>query len=206
MRFFKLENKDILLEGTFIYLRPINEDDFIEIIKWRNDPEINRYLNQPYELNIDLQNKWYHEKYLQSQDILFVIIDKKYNKKIGTIGINDVDYSNKVAILGRLLIGEKEYRGSKELIEAMILIYDYLFYCLKLNALYGHCVIDNVNVISFDKKFGFLPTKETIYPEYCFVNGMVLMEMIDTLEEYEKSRKHLIKIIEYYKKSRNILS
>ncbi|MDF2802263.1 MAG: family acetyltransferase [Anaerocolumna sp.] len=188
------------LSGQFIILKPVDESDFDEIIKWRNDPENNRYLNQVYKLDLNLQKKWYYEKYLNSNDILFMIIAKEKNKRIGTIGINDLDLENRIGILGRLLIGEIEYRGSKELIEAMVLMYDYIFYDLMVENLYGHCVIENENVISFDRKFGFKPTVETFFPQYCHVNSMNLIEMLNTPQTYEKVRPNFIKIINYYKK------
>ncbi|MBB6216434.1 RimJ/RimL family protein N-acetyltransferase [Anaerosolibacter carboniphilus] len=191
-------NKEIVLKGRFVELRGLIEEDFPQIIKWRNDPEINRFLNQPYQLTLELQYKWYQDKYLKSNEILFVIIEQKNFKKIGTIGVNDLNFDNKTGILGRLLIGEKEYRGSRELIEAMVLIYDFIFNELELNELYGHCVKENKQVISFDKKFGFVPTENTLFPQYCFVNNMHLVEMVNTKEQYERTRKSFIALLDYY--------
>jgi len=192
-----VQGKEINLRGMFVSLRSINESDFSKLIEWRNNPEINRYLNQPYKLTLELQYKWYKEKYLKSNDILFIIIETKSKNRIGTIGINDLDYKNQIGIVGRLLIGEKEYRGSKELVDSNILFYDYLFYDLKLKKLYGHVVIENRKVISFDKKFGFVPTEKIIYPNYCNVNGMKLIEMVNTKEQYEKAKKKIEPIIQW---------
>jgi RimJ/RimL family protein N-acetyltransferase len=188
------------VKGQFVTLKPIDESDFEEIIRWRNDPDINRYLNQSYRLDLDLQKKWYNESYLNSNDILFIIIANEEKKKIGTIGINDLNLEKKIGILGRLLIGEVEYRGSKELIEAMVLMYDYIFNDLMVENLYGHCVIENEKVLSFDKKFGFLPTVETVFPQYCHVNSMNLIEMVNKPQAYASVRPNFIKIINYYKK------
>jgi len=197
-----VQDKEINLKGKFVNLKSINESDFYKIIEWRNNPEINKYLNQPYKLTMELQYKWYKEKYLNSNDILFIIIETKSKNRIGTIGINDLDYKNQIGIVGRLLIGEKEYRGSKELIEANILFYDYLFYILKLKKLYCHVVIENKKVISFDKKFGFTVTRKTIFPQYRNVNGMKLIEMVNTKEQYEKAKKKIEPIIHYFKISK----
>lgn len=186
--------------GQFVNLKPIDENDFEEIIRWRNDPDNNRYLNQSYRLDLDLQKKWYNESYVKSNDILFIIIAKEGKKKIGTIGINNLDLEKKMGILGRLLIGEIEYRGSKELIEAMVLMYDYIFNDLMVENLYGHCVTENEKVLSFDKKFGFSPTEETVFPQYCHVNSMNLIEMLNTPQNYERVRPNFMKIINHYKK------
>lgn len=199
-----VQDRQLILKGNFVNLRSINESDFSRIIKWRNNPEINRYLNQPYKLTMELQYKWYREKYLNSNDILFIMIELKNNRRIGTIGINDIDYKKKIGIAGRLLIGEENYRVSKEFIEATILFYDYLFYDLKLKKLYGHAVIENRKVISFDKKYGFTATRKTIFPKYCNVNGMKLIEMVNTKEQYEKAKKKIEPIIQYFKINKKI--
>ena len=198
-----MQNKDISLKGEFVILRSVNKSDFAKIIEWRNNPEINRYLNQPYKLTLELQSKWYKEKYLNSNDILFVMIEQKNGRRIGTIGINDLDYKNRIGIIGRLLIGEKKYRGSVELIEANLLLHDYSFYTLQIEKLYGHVVVENKKVISFDKKFGFIAAKERIFPQYCNVNEMKLIEMVNTREQYENARKKIVAIIKVWRKQFN---
>ena len=75
-----VQGKEINLRSKFVSLRSINESDFARLIEWRNNPEINRYLNQPYKLTMELQYKWYVEKYLKSNDILFIIPIKKTKK------------------------------------------------------------------------------------------------------------------------------
>src|SRR5665648_748853 len=198
-----VQGKEINLRGKFVNLRSINESDFVRLIEWRNDPEINRYLNQPYRLTMELQYKWYEEKYLKSNDILF-IIETKNKKRIGTIGINDLNYKRKIGVIGRLLIGEENYKASIELMEANILFYDYLFYEFKLKKLYCHVVIENKKVISFDKKFGFVPTEKIIFPNYYNVNGMKLIEMVNTKVQYEKAKKKIEPIIQYFKINKKI--
>ena len=197
-----VQSKKINLKGKFANLRSINESDFARLIEWRNNPEINRYLNQPYKLTLKLQCKWYKENYLKSNDILFIIIETKNKNRIGTIGINDLDYKKKVGIVGRLLIGKENYRASVELMEANVLFYEYLFYELKLEKLYCHVVIENKKVISFDKKFGFVPTININFPNYCNINGMKLIEMVNTKEQYQKAKKKIEPIIHYFKISK----
>src|SRR5665648_191297 len=199
-----VQGKEINLRGKFVNLRSINESDFVRLIEWRNDPEINRYLNQPYRLTMELQYKWYEEKYLKSNDILFIIIETKNKKRIGTIGINDLNYKRKIGVIGRLLIGEENYKASIELMEANILFYDYLFYEFKLKKLYCHVVIENKKVIIIDKKFGFVPTEKIIFPNYYNVNGMKLIEMVNTKVQYEKAKKKIEPIIQYFKINKKI--
>ena len=63
----------IHIEGTAIRLEEVEEKHFRYIIDWRNDPENNRYLNQPFHLTMEKQRAWY-EHYLAdpTQGLLIV--------------------------------------------------------------------------------------------------------------------------------------
>ena len=56
-------HKKISLSGDLVRMKEMDEEDFDEVIAWRNNPEVNRYLNQPYKLTYEMQAKWYNEKY-----------------------------------------------------------------------------------------------------------------------------------------------
>ena len=43
----------IYLEGTFTYLADVEEKYFPYVIEWRNNPENNRFLNQPFLLTME---------------------------------------------------------------------------------------------------------------------------------------------------------
>lgn len=194
-------NRNISLWGDFVILRPINESDFAKIIEWRNNPEIARYLNQPYKLTMELQYKWYKEEYLSSDSVLFVIIEKKTGIRIGTIGFSILDRNNRIGILERLLVGEFKYRGSTELLETDLLLHDYLFYTLQIKKLYCYVLFENKKVISFDKKFGFVRTDQEVFPQRCHLNGERLIEMMNTLESYKKAASKLVPVLECLKRN-----
>jgi RimJ/RimL family protein N-acetyltransferase len=191
-------NKNITLNGTCVNMRTINESHFTDIIRWRNDPEINQYLNQPYELTPELQSKWYNETYLQSSDLLFVMVEKSSGKSFGTLGFNDLDMDKRRAIAGRLLVGEKRYRRSPELLEANLLFYDFLFEVLDLQYVYCHIVTENKSAIAFDTRLGFVPNVETVFPQYCKVRDMSQIEMVNTKGTYYRCREKLVPILKHY--------
>lgn len=191
--------KNIRLRGKMVSLRGINETDFGKIVKWRNDPEINRYLNQPFRLTVEMQAKWYYEKYLPSDDILFVFVTNDSNIPIGTLGVNDIDYDLRRAIAGRLLIGEKKYRGSVELLEGNLIFYDFLFYILGLKEVYCHIVRENKKAIALDTRLGFFINKScNVYPDYCCVNNMHLIEMVNTKASYKEHKNKLLPMLEHF--------
>ena len=174
--------RNLVLEGKYVLVEEVQPKHFEKIIEWRNNPENNRYLNQPYKLTMELQEKWY-EKYLEDlTQGLFVVIDKKTNKPFATIGYTDFDIEEKVLISGRLLVGEFEYRGGKEWKEATLMVFDYYNKVLGVNVIYAHIVKENIASIRWHKKWGF--SKNTInikFPDELIVNGM---EQIEFYKEY----------------------
>jgi len=193
--------KNIALVGTSVTMRGVNQSDFEKIVQWRNDPEINRYLNQPYELTVELQTQWYNQKYLPSSDLLFVFVENQGGTRIGTLGLNDYDPIKRIGIAGRLLIGEKAYRGSFELLEGNILFHDFLWEVLLLSEVYCHIVKQNRKSISLFTRLGFLPnTGDVVFPDYCHVRDMELVEMVNTRERYEKKKEALEPMIEHFLK------
>jgi RimJ/RimL family protein N-acetyltransferase len=187
------------LEGRLVILREINETDFETIIAWRNDSDNNRFLNQPYQLTLQLQQEWYSKKYLPSSDILFMFLTKRNNKRFGMIGLNDYCPEQKIGIAGRLLIGEKAYRSSPEMLEANLLFYDFLFYKIKLKQVFCHIVKQNTKAIALDKRLGFRPNQSAaVFPEYLNVNGLEQVEMIMTKQSYENCKAKLIPMLEHF--------
>ena len=197
----KMLKKNIALVGTSVTLRGVNQSDFEKIVQWRNDPEINRYLNQPYKLTVELQTQWYNQKYLPSNDLLFVFVENRGGTRIGTVGLNDYDPIKRIGIGGRLLIGDKKYRGSFELLEGIVLFYDFVFGVLQLSKVYTHVVRDNRKAAALNNRIGFVPnTGDIVFPECCQVHGMELVELVNTREGYEKKKIALRPMIEHFLK------
>lgn len=175
-------NRNIRIEGEYVIVEDVQPKHFQKIIEWRNNPEFNKFLNQPYKLTMELQQKWY-EKYLtDSTQGLFIITDKRTDKSFATIGYTDFDSVEKVLISGRLLVGELEYRGSKEWAEAIELVFDYYVKKLNVDVIYAHIVKENVASRLWHKKWGFINNTDKVkYPNELSVNGMEQDEYIKKL-------------------------
>lgn len=177
--------RNVVIEGKYVILEEVAPKHFEYIIKWRNNPENNRYLNQPYELTMELQQQWY-EKYLNDYTQgLLIVIDRKNNTPFGTLGWTDYDCKEKVCVSGRSLVGISKYRGSREFLEARLLQSDYLYYKLGIEVMYAHIVDSNFRSIAWDKKWGFKKNMGVIkYPKELVINGMVQSEYVRTREDY----------------------
>lgn len=45
--------RNIVLEGKYVRLEEFSPKYFEKVIKWRNNPENNKFLNQPFKLTIN---------------------------------------------------------------------------------------------------------------------------------------------------------
>ncbi len=177
--------RNVRLEGKYVIVEEVQPKYFEKIIEWRNNPEFNKFLNQPYKLTMELQQKWYANYLEDETQGLFVAVDRKNNKPFATIGYTDYDKVNKVLISGRLLVGEIEFRGSKEWDEVIKIVLDYFYNKLNVEKVYAHVVKENIASICWHKKWGYIENKECIkYPSELIVNGMDQNEYIKDLTVY----------------------
>lgn len=190
--------RNLVIEGKYVRLEEVCPKYFPKIIEWRNNPENNKFLNQPFKLTMELQQKWYKDKYLKDlTQGLLIMIDKSNGIPFGTKGWTDYDVKKKVCIAGRALVGEPAYRGSKESAEAYLLCADYMYKKMQVETMYIHVVDENLKVISLNKRWGYIPnTGEICFPKELLVNGMKQTEYIRNYEQYKKARAKIIKILE----------
>lgn len=174
------------LIGKSVILDEVQPKYFEKIIEWRNNPENNKFLNQPYKLTLELEQKWY-ENYLQDDTQgLFILIDKKNSIPFGTMGWTDFDKERQVCITGRLLVGVLNYRGSLYFKEAAELFNDYLYKNCRIKIMYAHVVEKNIASIKWHKKWGYKLNNNFEFPQEMIVNGMKQIEFYREYNDYYK--------------------
>lgn len=139
-----------------IELRPITLADTVNIVRWRNQPEVygNLYTR---ELITEDQHVNYYHKYVESglvrQFIIVADIDGK-SVDIGTVFLKNIDHVSRKAEYG-LFIGELWARGKgfANLIAKLTL--DFAFNELDLNRVYLTVFSDNIPAIKSYEKAGF---------------------------------------------------
>ncbi len=138
---------DSSLEGKYVSLRPVNEDDAKFIIDIRNNPLITKYL-PPLNVTIDQQKQWINKQRSDSESYYFIMQNRK-GKSSGTISVYDIHDGE--GEFGRICsIGNPIAN-----IEACILLFDYCFSEINLNKLHLWVYEDNTAVIHFDEELGF---------------------------------------------------
>ena len=190
----KLKNP-LRLEGRAVILDEIQPKYFPYVIEWRNNPKLNRFLNQPFELTMELETNWYEKKFLHDNTQGFmVMIDKETMIPFGTIGWTDFDSAKRRLISGRLILGNSHYAHQPAFLESSIVLDDYLYNFVDIQ--YCHVVKENRKALHFDTFRGFAENKGEIqYPHELFVNGMEQIEFYRTKEMYLEMRKNIYEFL-----------
>lgn len=188
-------NFPLRLEGRSVVLEEIQSKYFSYVIDWRNNSELNKFLNQPFELTEELEKKWFEEIYLQDDTQgFFVMIDKEKNIPFGTTGFTDLDKKNRVAIGGRLILGNSGYANHPAFMESFFVGSDHIYEMIDTQ--YVHVVKKNRKAIQLNKIMGFVLSTEKIrYPDELFRGGMEHYEFYRTKEMYLNIRKKILENI-----------
>ena len=182
----------IHIEGTAIRLEEVEEKHFRYIIDWRNDPENNRYLNQPFHLTMEKQRAWYEHYLADPTQGLLLVVERDTNTPFATMGWTDHDPVQRISITGRLLVGDRRYRGSALFAEASMLFADYMYNALELEMCYAHIVIENTASIRYHEKYGFYRNEQSVrFPNELVVNGMKQVEYMRAKDDWVRVRKRL---------------
>ena len=169
----------IHLSGCMVKLEEVSAIYFPYIIAWRNDPVNNQYLNQPFHLNMEKQRAWYEHYMADITQGLLVVVDKENDTPFATMGWTDHDVERHRCITGRLLVGDRRYRGSAHFAEATLLFADYVYDTLGVDVCYAHIVRENAASLRYHEKYGFHPNEgEMQFPEERIVNGMEQIEYL----------------------------
>lgn len=126
-----------------IFYRAFEENDYILINKWRNDPELQLLTGGNFRyVSLDIEKNWVKEKSLNNRTEIYLAIclNDDSKKMIGYLSFNKIDYLNRTAEGGGIIIGDKEFRDGTIWIEVYQFLMSYAFDVLNLNRFYGVCL------------------------------------------------------------------
>ena len=125
-------------------VRPIEEKDLEDIMRWRMDPEITKYMNTNPKLTLEGQKKWFAAISSNSDVKYWVIeVDGQGAGVINLTGLNRED-----GVLGwAYYVGEKKLRSMKLALALEMSLYDYIFDELHKKSLIGDIFTLNKGVI-----------------------------------------------------------
>lgn len=161
-----------------LQLRFVEDKDSELIIRLRNEKKIKQYF-----YNDDPIASYIHQAFIEkvrkSGDKYFAIEIIEDGSVIGFMGLYHIDYVNRKAEYGRLIL-DPQFRGKKYGDEAEMLIHSYAFDTLNLEKVYCEVLSNNEKVIKQHERNGYKITgmfKNHIY-KYGKYHDVVWMEIL----------------------------
>ena len=75
-------------------MQEINSEDTADIVEWRNNKDLGRFLGRGEKLTIESQNKFLND-YFKKNDFYFIAKKKDTKVAIGAVALYDVDLKAK---------------------------------------------------------------------------------------------------------------
>jgi UDP-4-amino-4,6-dideoxy-N-acetyl-beta-L-altrosamine N-acetyltransferase len=134
-----------------VTLREIREEDLENIMRWRMDEDITRYMNTNPKLTLEGQKLWL-KSISENSDVFYRLIevDEKPAGVINLTKLNEPDGN----IGWAYYVGEKKLRSMKLALSLEMSMYDYVFDVLKKKAVYSDVFTLNQGVIALHKLCG----------------------------------------------------
>ncbi len=174
------------IEGSKIYLRPVEESDYELVMFGKNNSSVREtlFLNKP--LNSD-EIKMELEQIAESRDtIMFTICNSDDDKPAGQTGLFRVDMVSRAAVF-YIAIYDPDYWSQGFGKEATMLMLRYSFDILNLNRVQLHVSAENKRAVEAYKKAGYKiegTLREAMYHNNRYVDFYVMGIL---REEYYKS-------------------
>ena len=128
----------------------VKEEHIELILGWRRMPHVAKNMLSDIENSIEKQRQWF-EGIKKDKSSIYRVISYE-NKHIGLAYITNIDFKNNRCKLG-YYIAEKEHSGLGGLFLSPV--YNYIFYKLGLNKIYGEVLDGNDIIISIHNYHGW---------------------------------------------------
>lgn len=165
MKYFKK------LVGDRIYLAPkgASDEEVEKFTEWMNDFQVTDYIGSSARMmTLNEEKEWLENFNKNNKNRNFNIIELNKDKLIGTISLENLNWTDRSATLG-IFIGDKDYRNSGYGTEAIKLLLEYGFRYLNLHSIRLDLLNINERAHKCYLKCGFKDTGKS--REAIFLNG-----------------------------------
>ena len=96
-------DKDLIIKGENIYLRPITGEDTEQVLRWRNAPDVVENFLYRKKITVEEHQNWLKNKVFTGAVHQFVICTIKDDTPIGSVYLQNFDEENNKAEWGLFL-------------------------------------------------------------------------------------------------------
>src|SRR3954454_9999269 len=101
----KTENLKLLPEGNNLVLREIRLEDSPQVVAWRNDPVLGKFMTRE-KLTLAQQAEFFRNYQAKADDYYFIAEFKRSKKPAATIAIANLDFAEKRGEVARLIVDQ----------------------------------------------------------------------------------------------------
>ena len=148
-------NQGEKIEGNGFYLRPIADDDTVNIVKWCNNPNFLSTCIRPKPITAEGHRQYMASKVKKGEVIQFIIVLSTSNKPVGTVYLKNIDQVNHAAELS-MFVGEDDENNWSIVSDVLKLMVRYGFERLHLHRIYMEVLKWNVRLMQIYEKVGFM--------------------------------------------------
>ena len=127
----------------------VREEHLEQILEWRTNPDVSRFMMTDIEYNMDNQLKWF--KKISNDETKKYWIVKIEDKNIGLINLEDIDQQSSRVSWG-FYIGDMESRGIGGTIPPYL--YNYIFNKMHFHKVWGW-VMEGNDILKLHKIHGY---------------------------------------------------
>lgn len=154
-----------MIKGELVYLSPIEKEDLLQLMNWRNLPGFRKHFREYREISQDMQEKWYQTKVINDPNtIMFAIRNINSNELLGCCGLCYINWVHRYADLSLYIGWNESYIDDSGFAnESCKLLFNYAFKELALNKIW-------TEIYEFDNK------KYKLYHDLGFSDDGILRE------------------------------
>ncbi|MCK1313541.1 MULTISPECIES: GNAT family N-acetyltransferase [unclassified Bradyrhizobium] len=147
----KAENLKRLPEGNNLVLREVRLEDSPQIIAWRNDPVLGKFMTRE-KLTLTQQEEFFRNYQARADDYYLIAEFKRSRKPAGTVAITNLDFAAKRGEVARLIVdpGARLF-----LAEIFDLLFTFAFEQLGLSVVLAKAQSKNRSSKNFHIRLGF---------------------------------------------------
>jgi RimJ/RimL family protein N-acetyltransferase len=177
-------------KGFFLTLIPYDNKYVLDVIRLRNRDRVKYFLNQSFNLSIDMQKQWAEEYFRRENDIYWVVQCNETKKIIGTTALYDI--TSLQCEKGRLVMDEAFTSRKPYVLEAELMIIDLAFGELCVEKIVTCTRYDNAKMESINKRLGFVKHGEREIRGIMY-NDFILYKSNFKKESLRKTILHWVK-------------
>jgi [ribosomal protein S5]-alanine N-acetyltransferase len=174
-----------------VFLRALEIEDCDKIHQWRMDASIMaQTCGNVIFVSLARERIWVEEKSLNDQkDLYLAICLVESGEMIGYLSLLHIDWRNRMAEWGGLVIGRKDLWNAGHGTEAAHLMLDYAFQEMNLHRIYGYALEKHASSLRMIAKLGF--KTEGILRGSVFKNNQYHNQVLISIlrDEYENQIK-----------------